>query len=337
MSKIAQRDGIISSLFKFIFVLMLIAIASLLGGYYYLEKVTHNQGPLEQSTIIWVKPGSSLSKIATELTHISAIKSDLIFKIETYRRGLQSSLQAGEYEIPAHSSIDEILDILTEGKPYLHKMTFAEGLTTQMILQAIQDNDVLSGEITIAPAEGVLLPETYSFPRGMKRDDLIQQMQKAQTDLITLIWPQRVDGLPFDSKEEAIILASIVEKETGIASERARVAAVFVNRLKRGMRLESDPTIIYGLTGGAPLGRGIRQSELRKETPYNTYVIKGLPPTPIANPGEGALRAVLHPADTKEIFFVADGSGGHVFAETLAQHNANVRKWRQIERQNSGN
>jgi len=183
------------------------------------------------------------------------------------------------------------------------------------------------------PNEGELLPETYALTRGETKNDLIRRMIADQQKVLDELWDARALELPISTKQEAVILASIVERETGVASERPRIAAVFVNRLKKGMRLESDPTIIYGLTKGEPLGRGLRVSELRKETPYNTYVINGLPPTPIANPGKDAIAAVLNPAETDEIFFVADGTGGHVFASTLREHNKNVAQWRRIERE----
>jgi UPF0755 protein len=192
---------------------------------------------------------------------------------------------------------------------------------------------LLQGEVAI-PAEGSLLPETYKVPRSMSRAKLVAQMSRAQKSVIDELWPKRQAGLPIKSQQEAIILASIVERETAMAEERPLVAAVFVNRLKKRMRLQSDPTIIYGLVGGqGKLGRPIRRSEIRRHTPYNTYRIKALPPTPIANPGRAAIAAVLNPADSQALYFVADGTGGHVFANTLAEHNRNVRRWRQIEKQ----
>ncbi|MEM6650198.1 MAG: endolytic transglycosylase MltG, partial [Pseudomonadota bacterium] len=208
-----------------------------------------------------------------------------------------------------------------------------EGLTTRQIIARLKEAPMLVGEVTIELKEGDLLPETYSYQRGDNRDSIIERMKEAHDDVLAVLWETRAEGLPLDTPEEAVILASIVEKETGIAAERPRVAGVFINRLNKGMRLQSDPTIIYGLTGGEPLGRGIRLSELRKETPYNTYVIRGLPPTPIANPGRDALAAVLNPLETNDLYFVADGTGGHVFATNLAQHNRNVAKWRRIERE----
>jgi UPF0755 protein len=197
----------------------------------------------------------------------------------------------------------------------------------------VRQHPTLTGEVTDVPQEGSLLPETYIFNRGETRTALIKRMQDDHTRVLNELWAQRAANLPFSTKEEAVILASIVEKETGVASERPRVAAVFVNRLRKGMKLQSDPTIIYGLTKGVPLGRGIRQSELDKATPYNTYVIVGLPPTPIANPGKASLAAVMNPAQTEDLFFVADGTGGHVFAPTLAEHEKNVKNWREIEKQ----
>ncbi|MFN9161381.1 MAG: endolytic transglycosylase MltG, partial [Alphaproteobacteria bacterium] len=191
----------------------------------------------------------------------------------------------------------------------------------------------LEGSITRAPVEGALLPEPYIFNRGMPRDELIARMERDHQEVLDELWARRVPNLPIATKEEAVILASIVEKETGVASERPLVAGVFINRLRKGMKLQSDPTIIYGLTKGVPLGRGIRKSEIEKATPYNTYVINGLPPTPIANPGRESIAAVLNPATTDALFFVADGTGGHVFAATLAEHERNVANWRQVERQ----
>ena len=200
------------------------------------------------------------------------------------------------------------------------------------VLRLVNEDEVLVGEISLEPTEGALLPETYLFTRGDSRDDIVKRMIEDHIKVVDELWPARADDLPFETKEEAVILASIVEKETGISGERAKVASVFINRLKRPMRLQSDPTIIYGLTGGAPLGRGIRQSELKKKTPYNTYVIDGLPPTPIANPGRSSIAAVLNPAQTDYLYFVADGTGGHVFASSLREHNRNVAKWRAEEK-----
>ena len=331
--KSRQHGGIFRSLFLILFFLGIVGA----GAVAYLGHQEMNQpGPLTEEKVVWIKPGMGVSSIASELGQESVIHSDLVFKIAARLRGVQAQLRAGEYEVPAGASVNEVIDILLEGKPYLHKITFAEGRTTKQILVLINEDEVLDGEITLEPGEGTLLPETYAFVRGESRDDMIRRMQDAQKDLLEELWPARAEDLPVTTPEEAVILASIVEKETGLAEERPLVAGVFTNRLKRGMRLESDPTIIYGLTGGEPLGRGIRLSELNRETPYNTYKIRGLPPTPIANPGRDAIAAVLNPPETDYIFFVADGTGGHAFASTLREHNANVRRWRQIERERKG-
>ncbi|AHM04735.1 protein YceG like type [Roseibacterium elongatum DSM 19469] len=214
----------------------------------------------------------------------------------------------------------------------VYRVAIPEGLTSWQIVEGLNRADFLSGEVAEIPPEGMLAPDTYEMRRGADRNALLAEMQAAQEAILTAAWENRVDGLPLASAEEALILASIIEKETGVAEERRQVSSVFVNRLNRGMRLQTDPTVIYGITNGqGVLGRGIRASELRAETPYNTYVIDGLPPTPIANPGRAAIEAAVNPDETPYIFFVADGTGGHAFAVTLAEHNENVARWRQIE------
>lgn len=214
------------------------------------------------------------------------------------------------------------------------RVTLAEGVTSWQVVEELKRADFLSGEIAEVPAEGALAPDSYEVDKGSARADLIARMTEAQTAILARLWAERATDLPYDTPEEALIMASIVEKETGVADERPQVASVFVNRLEQGMRLQTDPTVIYGITlGKGVLGRGLRQSELRRETPYNTYVIDGLPPTPIANPGILSIEAALNPAETNYLFFVADGTGGHAFAETLEAHNENVARWRAIERQ----
>jgi len=214
------------------------------------------------------------------------------------------------------------------------QVTLAEGVTSWQVVEALKRAEFMAGTVAEVPAEGSLAPEGYEVAQGSGRAELIGQMQARQTQVLADLWAARADGLPYDTPEEALVMASIVEKETGIAGERRQVASVFINRLRQGMKLQTDPSVIYGVTKGqGALGRGLRQSELRRETPYNTYVIDGLPPTPIANPGRLSIEAALNPDVTKYLFFVADGSGGHVFAETLAEHNVNVAKWRAIEAQ----
>jgi UPF0755 protein len=242
-------------------------------------------------------------------------------------------LKAGEYAVPQGASMRQVVDMLAEGRTLLHPITIPEGLTSAMVVELLAASDVLTGPVPAVPPEGAILPETYKVARGADRTRILQQMIADHQEVVEKLWAKRAKGLPIKTPEEAVILASIVEKETGIAHERPQVAAVFVNRLRKGMRLESDPTIIYGVSRGRALGRGILQSELDRATPYNTYKIDGLPPTPIANPGRDAIAAVLNPPTTTALFFVADGTGGHAFAATYAEHQRNVARWRDIERQ----
>ncbi len=214
------------------------------------------------------------------------------------------------------------------------RVTLAEGVTSWQVVEALKRADFLSGEAGDVPPEGMLSPDSYEVTRGEARGELLAEMQAEQEATLAELWPQRAEGLPYATPEEALTMASIVEKETGVPEERPVVASVFINRLAQGMKLQTDPTVIYGITKGQGiLGRGLRQSELRGRTPYNTYVIEGLPPTPIANPGRDSIAAALNPATTDYLFFVADGTGGHAFAATLAEHNDNVARWRAIEKQ----
>lgn len=238
----------------------------------------------------------------------------------------------GEGEVPA-----EYTRVRQENDTR-YRIALAEGVTSWQVVEELKALDVLDGDVAELPEEGSLAPDSYEVRAGSKLAAVIAEMQSRQKAILAEAWANRADDLPFDTPEEMLVLASIIEKETGVAEERGKVASVFVNRLNEGMRLQTDPTVIYGITKGqGVLGRGLRQSELRRETPYNTYVINGLPPGPIANPGAAAIRAAVNPEDTDFLFFVADGTGGHAFARTLAEHNANVAKWRQIEAQQGGN
>ena len=322
--------GIARRLFRTLIILVLLAVLALGLSFYWFNE----PGPLAKSgdaTIVELDRGMGVYDIAQKLKAEGLITDAGFFAIWVRLSGNGTQLRAGEYSIPSRASMAEIVQILKHGKAILHRLTIPEGLTTAQVLRLVEANDVLIGDVGAAPPEGSLLPETYSFPRGTSRAEIISMMGKAHETLMAQIWPDRAAELPFKTQEEAVTLASIVEKETAKPDERGRIAAVYINRLKRGMLLQSDPTVIYGLTGGEPLGRGLKQSELQKPTPYNTYLKPGLPPTPIANPGKASLEAVLNPPSTKELYFVADGSGGHVFATTLAEHEANVKKWRKFE------
>ncbi len=305
------------------------------AAFYYMVSSFQKPGPLEANTHFMVRAGNGLAEIANNLERNGIVSDARVFRYvsATYLRD-GGTLKAGEYEIKAGASMKEIMELLESGKSILYSVVLPEGLTVRQMMLRLAEDPVLEGELPAElPPEGSLRPDTYKFSRGTKRGEIVQQMRVAQERLIDQIWEKRDPDLPIETKEEFVTLASIVEKETGIDDERARVASVFINRLQKGMRLQSDPTIIYGLFGGEgkPADRPIYKSDLEKETPYNTYVIKGLPPTPIANPGRAALEAVANPWRTKDLYFVADGTGGHAFAATLEEHNANVRRWRRLE------
>ena len=315
-------------------VLAILGAAALYGGYRWLQAEFAEPGPAVEEQVVMLPRGAGLIAIASQLEREGVISDRRIFRIAVTLDEGDRALRAGEYRIPAGASMAEIYDMLRSGQVVQHPVTFAEGLTSAMIVATLNEADVLSGEISDIPPEGSLLPETYLVDRNTPRQELIDRMAAAQDALLDELWPNRAPDLPFDTREEAIILASVVEKETAVASERPEVAAVFVNRLRRGMRLESDPTIIYGISQGEPLGRGLRRSEIdNPDNAWNTYQIPALPPTPIANPGRESLAAVLNPADIDALFFVADGSGGHAFARTYAEHQRNVARWRRIERE----
>ena len=291
------------------------------------------QGPLTEKKIFKVNPGLKRSAIGAQLQDAGIVSSASIFTAAAYVNGaFGGHLKAGEYEFPVKASIDNVLSVITSGRAVTYKLTVPEGWTTQMAVARVAENDVLTGDVESFPVEGAIMPETYVFSRGLTRQKILDDMQAAQNKMLEEAWNARAPGSVLKSKEEAVILASIVEKETGVPEERPLVASVFVNRLKQNVRLQSDPTIIYGLVGGkGKLDRALTKEDLESNTAYNTYRIDGLPPGPIANPGRASLEAVLNPPETGYLYFVADGSGGHAFARTLEEHNANVAKWRKIE------
>lgn len=278
-------------------------------------------------TTVMLRRGAGLNEIATALERAGAVRSATIFIAAAQVTGAARDLKAGEYEFASKASMSRVLGDIRAGRIVRHQVTIPEGMTSEMAIEILNREEALTG-VAPTPPEGALLPETYDYERGEDRAAVLQRMMDARDSLLATLWAKRKPGLPISTPDEAVILASIVEKETGVARERPQVASVFINRLVKGMRLESDPTIIYGITKGRPLGRRILLSELQAPTPYNTYAISGLPPTPIANPGRASLAAVLDPPDTDYLFFVADGTGGHAFAATYAEHERNVARWR---------
>ncbi|MCT4576206.1 endolytic transglycosylase MltG [Donghicola sp.] len=373
---------------------LIVAIFLLSGVVLWGQRQYTEAGPLNEAICLRVERGSNFSRVSENLAEQGAITNAQIFRVGVDYTDKSTELKAGSYLVPANTSMEEIVDIVTRGgasscgtevvyrvgvnslvgevreldpatgrfeevAEYApgsdaevpaevtrvkelgdtrYRIALAEGVTSWQIVNALNSVDVLSGEISGIPAEGSLAPDSYEVSKGDDRAAVIARMEALQADRVAEVWASRSDNIEVETPEEMLILASIIEKETGIAEERPQVSSVFTNRLAQGMPLQTDPTVIYGITRGeGVLGRGLRQSELRRETPWNTYVIRGLPPTPIANPGLASLRAAVDPADTPYLFFVADGTGGHAFAETLAEHNANVAKWRAIEAERANN
>ena len=289
-------------------------------------------GPLERETSVVIKPGSSITSAAQQLEKSGVVKSASAFVNRAKVFGASSTIKAGEFVIPAKASNSDILSILTSGKTVQRMVTIPEGIPSIMVYERIMANDRLSGSISI-PAEGSVLPDSYAFDKNEPRADVLQRMQDAMTKTMAELWPERSAETVVRTPLEALTLASIVEKETALKSELRIVAGVYSNRLRTGMRLQADPTIIYPITKGKPLGRRILRSEITDVNDYNTYAMAGLPKGPIANPSRAAIAAVLNPQKTSALYFVADGKGGHVFADTLQEHNANVAKWYALRRQ----
>lgn len=366
----------------------LIIILIVLGGIVVWGKNEFTKpGPLTEAIFIEVPRGGNIRGVSENLETQGAISNASVMRLGAEYNKQSSLLKFGNYEIPAGSSMQDILAIITKSgrgsyrfvasyrirnngaqmqlrervpdtnefldvvrfdagegfpeeytklveakTPIAYRVTIAEGLTSWQIAEGLKQADFLSGEISEIPAEGSLAPDTYEVRRGATGEEVLELMRDAQNRTIAKAWEDRLEDLPIKTQEDAIILASIIEKETGVNSERELVSSVFINRLNKGMKLQTDPTVIYGITEGkGTLGRGLRRSELSKKTAYNTYIIPGLPPTPIANPGRAAIEAALKPESSEFLFFVADGTGGHAFAKTLAEHNRNVANWRKIE------
>lgn len=291
-------------------------------------------GPAETERTVVVERGDGLSAIAARLENTGSISRAELFMAAARAMGVEADLKAGEYVVAPRMSMAEILNAMTEGRALQHRVTVAEGLTSAQVVAMLREDARLVGEIGAVPPEGSLAPDTYFLTRGERRQAVIDRMRRAQEARLAAAWEAREDGLPISTPDEALILASIIEKETAVPDERGLVASVFVNRLRQGMRLQTDPTVIYGVTGGSgPLGRPITRSDLNTPTPYNTYIIEGLPPTPIANPGAASINAALNPDESEYLFFVADGTGGHAFSRTYQEHQQAVARWREIERE----
>src|SRR5438132_2467191 len=303
--------------------------------YYYGRQMLETPGPLREDKIVNIPSRAGKRDIADVLLREGVINvNPWAFIGGVFALKASSDLKPGEYSFQKNASLRDVIATIVEGKVVQHAVTIPEGLTSEQIVARLSDNDIFTGSVRELPREGTLLPETYKFPRGTPRDQVVQRMQQAHKRVLTEIWERRSQDIPVKSPEQLVTLASIVEKETGKPDERSRVAAVFVNRLKQRIKLQSDPTIIYGLVGGkGTLGRPIKRSEITQPSHYNTYVIDGLPPGPISNPGRASLEATANPARTRDLFFVADGTGGHTFTETYDQHAKNVAKLRTMEKQ----
>ena len=316
--------------------LLVLAFAILAFGASYslstFNRYLADSGPNAEETIVTLPRGAGLQTIVHRLDEAGVIRHPWLFQLAVRIGGHDRALKAGEYAFPAEVSPSEVIAIITEGKTVARRVTVIEGQTVAEVFRTIDLAEGLSGDLPEKPAEGTLLPETYLYSSGDSKAGMVKRMQDAMAEALKNAWAERAEGLPFDSPEEALILASIVDKETGVAEERTKVAAVFVNRLRKGMRLQSDPTIIYGLTDGeGPLDRELTRQDWKLDHPYNTYRIEGLTPGPIGNPGRRSIEAVMNPDEHDYIYFVADGTGGHAFAETLDEHNENVARWRRIK------
>lgn len=319
-------------LLKALLLLTVIAVLGVGAVYIYATRYFVQPGPLTTATNVLIAPGTGFKEITAQLAAAGVISQPELFIGNVMLQGQQRAFKAGEYAFPASISPKDVADKLIKGDVVVYDITIPEGLTSAEILALLEAEEALTGDLPDFVVEGSLLPETYHYTRGDTRRSVLSRMQKAMADTLAALWQERRSGLPLSTPEDAVILASIVEKETGVAEERPRVAAVFINRLIEGMMLQSDPTVSYGLwvnTGQKP--ELLLKKHLKIPTPYNTYLIQALPPGPIANPGKASLHAALNAPQTDEYYFVADGTGGHRFARTLQEHNANVRYWRQMQ------
>jgi UPF0755 protein len=321
----------------FRWVLFFIALlVTLMGGAIFIGRtLLVAEGPLDKTKNVLIPRGAGPSTMAKILETEGVISHGRLFRVALMVDPNPKPIKAGEYEMPAHISMSALVDLLQSGKVVQRRLTVPEGSTTAEIIDLVRKTEALSGELTLDVKEGDLLPETYFYSRDDTRDSMLLRMKEAMEKTLDEAWRKRAAGLPYASKRDALILASIIEKETSLAAERSRVAAVYVNRLRIRMRLESDPTTIYGVTGGKGMqGRELTRADLQSSSPYNTYVVTGLPPGPICNPGRASILAAVAPAPRERaLYFVADGQGGHAFANNLYEHNRNVVRWKDIQRQ----
>ena len=325
------------SFFRWVLFFLVLFLTVLGGAVFIGHTLLVAEGPLGETKNIVIPRGAGPMTMARVLYEQGVIAHPQLFRVALLVDATPKAIKAGEYEVPAHISMISLVELLQAGKVVQRRFTVTEGMTTAEVLDLLRKTEALSGEITADVREGDLLPETYFYSRNDTRDGLLLRMKEAMEKTLDEAWRKRSAGLPLANRRQALILASIIEKETAIAAERPRVAAVYLNRLRRQMKLESDPTTAYGLTGGkAPLGRELTRADLQSNTPYNTYVIPALPPGPICNPGRASIMAAVDPAPRdRSLYFVADGQGGHVFAASLYEHNRNVARYRDSQRQRS--
>lgn len=317
----------------FLRLFVLIALCLCGGSVFSFYSLLYEQNNVAESTVVLVEKGEPLNKVALRLKKDGLLNSVAVFKVAARLSGKATQVKAGEYRIPARASAKEILDILVSGQTVVRRVTVPEGKTSRQIFDILMQTAGLAGELPPPPPNGYLLPETYVFSYGSPRRVILDRMTSGMRRTIDELWPSRHPDLPYTTKEEALVLASIVEKETALPAERPRIAGVFVNRLRKGMRLQTDPTVIYAVTDGTmELHRRLTHKDLRTPHPFNTYMNKGLPPAPICNPGRDSIQAVLRPQKTNEIYFVADGTGGHVFSKTFDEHKRNIANWKRARR-----